>query len=658
MPLTNPTFELDNRSYQDLLSEVLARIPVHTPEWTNFNESDPGVTLIELFAFLTESLLYRSNQIPDRNRRKFLSLLDIPLLPASPAHGLVTFTNDRGSLRTITLPKNLEVRAGQVPYRTDSGLDVLPVETRVYFKRELKNPSPALMAYYKQLYASYRGYQPDATPRLYESVPLSQKIISAGGIDLGQDTVDHALWVALLVRPADPLAAIDQVRHEIAGKRISLGIVPVLSDATRQLSPVGQASTGLQLQYAIPMIPTDGKLPDDVRLRVPRYLPLDAIAPVDVLSQPGVVEMILPTDPERLKLWSNLDPLEAGVGDFPQTLNDTQLDERLITWLRISAPESGDQTDRGSTPASLQVKLLWVGINTVPVTQLAYVSNELLPAGAGEPDQTVTLSKKPVIDKSVQLSITTTTGDVQTWKQTDDLLSAGPEVPVTNPAQPPGTPPPAFSEVRVFTLDPEAGQLRFGDGIHGARPPFQSILRADYAYTVGPAGNVGPDSINSGPALPPGFKVSNPVRTWGGAEAESVSEGEKQIGRYLRHRDRLVSVYDFEAITLRTPGVDVGRVEVVPAYHPALSPNTPGDAPGVVTVMVIPRYDQAHPDAPVPDRIFLDTIANYLEPRRLVTTEISLSGPNYRQIWVSIGIQVVPGMSVVQVRDDVKAAIA
>ena len=334
------------------------------------------------------------------------------------------------------------------------------------------------------------------------------------------------------------------------------------------------------------------------------------------------------------------------------------MDERLITWLRISAPESGDQTDRGSTPASLQVKLLWVGINTVPVTQLAYVSNELLPAGAGEPDQTVTLSKKPVIDKSVQLSITTTTGDVQTWKQTDDLLSAGPEVPVTNPAQPPGTPPPAFSEVRVFTLDPEAGQLRFGDGIHGARPPFQSILRADYAYTVGPAGNVGPDSINSGPALPPGFKVNNPVRTWGGAEAESVSEGEKQIGRYLRHRDRLVSVYDFEAITLRTPGVDVGRVEVVPAYHPALSPNTPGDAPGVVTVMVIPRYDQAHPDAPVPDRIFLDTIANYLEPRRLVTTEISLSGPNYRQIWVSIGIQVVPGMSVVQVRDDVKAAIA
>ena len=70
MPLQIPT--IDNRRYQDLLNEALARIPVHNPEWTNFNKSDPGVTLIELFAFLTENLLYRSNQIPERNRRKFL----------------------------------------------------------------------------------------------------------------------------------------------------------------------------------------------------------------------------------------------------------------------------------------------------------------------------------------------------------------------------------------------------------------------------------------------------------------------------------------------------------------------------------------------------------------------------------------------------------
>src|SRR6266480_2300961 len=113
MPLTLPN--LDDRRYQDLRDEALARIPVYTPEWTNFNKSDPGVTLIELFAFLTENLLYRSNQIPERNRRKFLQLLGVPLQPASAAVGLVSFNNDRGPLQTITLNSGLEVRAGQIP---------------------------------------------------------------------------------------------------------------------------------------------------------------------------------------------------------------------------------------------------------------------------------------------------------------------------------------------------------------------------------------------------------------------------------------------------------------------------------------------------------------------------------------------------------------
>src|ERR1041384_1606155 len=101
MPLQIPS--IDDRRYQDLVTEALARIPVHNPEWTNFNRSDPGVTLIELFAFLTESLLYRANQIPERNRRAFLSLLGVPLQPATSARGVVTISNERGPRQTIPL---------------------------------------------------------------------------------------------------------------------------------------------------------------------------------------------------------------------------------------------------------------------------------------------------------------------------------------------------------------------------------------------------------------------------------------------------------------------------------------------------------------------------------------------------------------------------
>ena len=103
MPLTIPA--IDDRKYEELRDEGLGRIRVHNPEWTNFHKSDPGVTLVEVFAFLTESLLYRANRIPERNRRKFLKLLGVPLAPATAAHGFVAFSNDRGPLETTTSKK-------------------------------------------------------------------------------------------------------------------------------------------------------------------------------------------------------------------------------------------------------------------------------------------------------------------------------------------------------------------------------------------------------------------------------------------------------------------------------------------------------------------------------------------------------------------------
>ena len=73
--------------------------------------------------------------------------------------------------------------------------------------------------------------------------------------------------------------------------------------------------------------------------------------------------------------------------------------------------------------------------------------------------------------------------------------------------------------------------------------------------------------------------------------------------------------------------------------------------------MVIPARDSANPDAPSPDRLFLKTICDYLEPRRLVTTEIFLSKPIYKPIWISVGISVVPNQSIAVVRDAVRQAL-
>ena len=86
MPI--PLYNLDDRSFDDLVNEMLARIPGHTPEWTNPRLGDPGRTLIELFAWLADTVLYRANLIPERQRLVFLRLLNIPMRPAIPATAL------------------------------------------------------------------------------------------------------------------------------------------------------------------------------------------------------------------------------------------------------------------------------------------------------------------------------------------------------------------------------------------------------------------------------------------------------------------------------------------------------------------------------------------------------------------------------------------
>jgi hypothetical protein len=82
MPLDLPN--LDDRRYADLVDEALAMIPANAPGWTNHNPSDPGITLIELFAFMTEMLLFRLNRVTPENVLAFLRLLNgEPLKPGT-----------------------------------------------------------------------------------------------------------------------------------------------------------------------------------------------------------------------------------------------------------------------------------------------------------------------------------------------------------------------------------------------------------------------------------------------------------------------------------------------------------------------------------------------------------------------------------------------
>jgi predicted phage baseplate assembly protein len=77
--MTLPAPELDTRDFQSLVTEARERITRSCPEWTDHNVSDPGITLIELFAWMTEMLVFRINRLPRKVHIALLDLLGIQL---------------------------------------------------------------------------------------------------------------------------------------------------------------------------------------------------------------------------------------------------------------------------------------------------------------------------------------------------------------------------------------------------------------------------------------------------------------------------------------------------------------------------------------------------------------------------------------------------
>src|SRR5215831_4635117 len=133
MPIQSP--QLDDLRYDAVVEQLLRRIPVYAPEWTDWNDSDPGVTLIQLFAYLAEQVGYRLNQVPEKNYVELLKLLGVRLRPALAASTRIgIFLSDP----TVTEGYTLEARSrfmgkGSAPaiFESDVDVDIVPAEPSV-----------------------------------------------------------------------------------------------------------------------------------------------------------------------------------------------------------------------------------------------------------------------------------------------------------------------------------------------------------------------------------------------------------------------------------------------------------------------------------------------------------------------------------------------
>ena len=610
MPLPVPI--LDDRSYLQLRDELVRRIPVYAPEWTDHNASDPGITLIELFAFLGENLLYRFNQIPEATRLAFLHLLGIPLRKAVPARAMiaVSLTDPEPGGTLITAPN--EVTAGATPFETCTEVVVQPLEAVAVARVASPAPSGDAADFAAAAITAIGGLTANQSAAYYLStlLPADPSAPRATAVDFST-TVDDTLWLAVLHLPSSDATLGSRMRNALTDQIVNFGFVPDLDVATDIEACLGAVPTdsGPEMIWEI----STGTIGSDGR---PRYAPVAVVGDTTRgLSQQGVLRLELPHEPADV--FAPSDSYLLGTGDYPPELDDDDQASRLLFWIR------GTRRD-ATAPLG---RILYVGINGTDVIQTRTANVEFLGTGTGNADQTYSLVHQDVVEGSPRLQVEEASGWTD-WQSVDGFEAS-------------------TESSREYVLDAEAGTVRFGNGVRGRAPQIGERIRVTtYSYGGGAAGNVAPNAIKTLTAFPQ-LKVANPLPARGGADAESIADALDRVPGEIRRRDRAVTQSDFRELALATPGAGVGRAECIPLFYP---PTQQLDAAGVVTVVVWPREDRKHPSAPVPDRLLIKDVCTWLDARRLVTTELYVIAPTYVPIAVAVGVAIKPGYGVEAVR--------
>lgn len=620
MPI--PRYQLDDRNFAELVDEMLARIPAHIPEWTNVQIGDPGHTIIDLFAWLADTILYRVNLIPERQRLEFLRLLNIPMRQALAAKGLVSLelTGDKAD-KAVNVPQFTTVK-GPVTFETTDEITVFPVTGKIFVKRRptiLEKGGFSIIQSELETIYDIEKSDPYVTTSLFSETP-----IPPAGFDIAKDTIDQSIWIALLAATGKE----NQIKKviesfqsdELGEKLINIGFQP------RQTVP----EFGEDIHKSIEMkelwqweMPSARKNTGDNPYKIP-YLNLNLKQDTTRgFTCQGIIKLALPT-PDRIALPDNSvdDNIYAGTGNLPPRIDNEEDAGRLVTWIRLRPKQYSE---------SLVIR--WLGVNAISIDQRKTISNVIISTSNGAADQLVTLPAGSIETERFNLEVEEPGQGYKTWY--NRLLHT------------------ADRDDRFYELDAEAGSIKFGDGHRGAIPKAGSRIRVvSMRYGGGRKGNVSPGNIKT--ISYPNLKLTQPIETSGGSEAETLEEAEKRIPGILKHSDRAITESDYRQLALYTPGVELGRVEVLPKFKPQ---QRMGGVVGVMSVMVLPKRSSNMPPNPRPDRNMLSQVHAYLEDRRPIGVELYVIGTEYVPLGLSVAVSIREGFPKNEVMQNIQNAL-
>lgn len=693
VPLPN----LDDRRWADLVDEGRALIPLYAPEWTDHNVHDPGITLMELLAWVAEMDIYQLNRVAEQHRRNFLALVGIEPEPPRPARTVLSFTVEAGG-GPLALPAGAEF-AGYDPFgtltafRTLEALTVAPgrlggvlVKTEqglldVTERRGRGESFPVFGARPKTGAELYLGFD-EALP---QGEPVSLFFNFAGE----------------RVGEGERRRILRELREQRRACRPPFSDSPCAgegapADADGEESEPSLGHHGVRLVWeALTAAGAWRQLgPDEVEDQT-RSLTLD-----------GRV---------RLRLTSGMAQPSAGGGALPLGLY----------YLRV-------RFEAGAYDAPPVLRSL--ALNGVAAEQAVAVGPQLLIAGQamnavslgagdGRPNQELSLTDAPVQASSLRLfTFEPAGGGWHEWRVRPDFDAS-------------------TRADRHVLLDPTAGTVTFGDGERGQVAPPGAEVFASFRSTRAEAGNLAAHAVNRlvdsahnrevlegfdeiSARFPVSFRVSdkalaglraeglpdaalkkleavrgqevpgetdflrmlraligeeqtarhktallghtfvrcetgqadcvvvtNPVPAEGGAAAETLAGAAGRAVELMSATHRAVTLGDYEELALETPGTRLARAHAIANLHPGFPCMK---ARGVVTLIVLPDMPGPRPSPGPGTR---RAVAAYLRRRRVIGTRVEVVAPTYLEVAVRARVSALTGVDRANLRQQIVAAL-
>lgn len=609
-----PILSLDDERFEEIVEKARKMIPNLSPDWTDYNYHDPGITIIELLAWLKELQQFHMDQIGPLHVRKYLMLLGESVRGRIPA--TVRLTADCLE-EELVLPGGSRFYASGIEFESLYSRFLQPVRiVQLISVSPFKKPEEAkrIVPGGKKIHIPVFGTRPEGGESFY--IGLS-KPLSPGR--------EHRIYFSFYddypvkrnpVNGADTFAPLAKTKMEAF---CNGRFLPVENwrDGTYQFLENGDCSfllpetmeageeglywlrvTLLQAEYDVPPILEWIGLNE---IEVSQRHTLSEC--LELKAQAG----------ENRQIYLFAETCLAASGEYEIYLPDSGKED---VFHRYDGP--AERRSAGGTTEFCLPQLTAREGETLLLLcyESAFSGSRFIGTGNGFPLQEYETGITGLCGGGMVLLAETLeeSGEWLRWEQVEDFTGSKPWD-------------------RHYTYDERTGMLCFGDCDRGMAPEGRILLAAGHT-SLGQGGNVKAGTISryEGPLKLEG--VLNQEDAHGGADCETEEDCLRRLHRRLKTVERAVTYEDYETLVKRTPGLRIENVKAIPVTERKRQDGTMDETR--VTLVVKPYSEDARPK---PGRACLEGIMNMLEPRRMIGSKVSILLPEYIGITIFAEIE-------------------